>query len=105
MADVERISAFAENAIEQGNPNLLVPWYLIGCYAYYVLDDPVLSDDLFDRICFLLMEALDAIEIDHMHAHLCDPEALQAGTGYQLKDYPSRVASVAERFIAGEVPT
>jgi len=103
MADVEKITAVAEEAIGQG-PNMLVPWYLIASYAYYECDDPVISDELYDRICFLLMEAIDAIEIDHMHAYLCDPESLKAGTGYQIKDYPSRVVSVAQKFMSGELP-
>ena len=85
--------------IISGDPNMLVPWYLIASYAYYVLDDPVISDDLYDRVCFLLAEELDAVNIDHMHAHMCDPEALRAGTGFHVTKYPSRVVNVTQKIL------
>ena len=101
--DIDRVSQIAEAAINS-SPNLLVVWYLLASYAYYKRDKPIISDGLYDTICFLLMEELDAINIDHPHAYLCDPVALQAGTAYHIKDYPSIVVSTAERFIDGRFP-
>lgn len=101
---ISDITEVAEVALMAG-PNLLVPWYLISSYAYYILDDPVITDDLYDRICKELYDALDCFEIDHPHMDLCDMEALKAGSCYHLKadDYPPMARSVAERFIKGEI--
>jgi len=94
----------AEAAISESK-NMLVPWYLIASYAYYEMDHPVVSDGLYDRICFLLGEYLDMLEIEHVHTPLCDPEALAAGTGYQIQEYPSVVVSVAKGFVEGVYPS
>lgn len=72
-------------------PNLLVPWYLMASYAYYVEDEPILSDALYDSICTRLDDEWDTIV--HAHKHKIDRSALSAGTGFQMKqeDYPSIV--------------
>jgi len=98
------MDAYCESKIAH-SVNMLVPWYLIASYAYYVLDSPVLSDDMYDRICFLLAEEIDCVNISHRHLSYCDTGALNAGTAYHITEYPSIVASVAERFVVGgEVP-
>lgn len=101
--DVEGLSNYVEFLTDE-NPNLLVPWYLIGSYAYYILDNPVLTDACYDAICQRLHDALDCFIIEHDHMHLCDFEALAAGSGYHLSedDYPSRVKSVVARIHRGE---
>ena len=104
MIDVAANDVLVER-ITQDNPNMLVPWYLMASYAYYERDVSLLSDNVFDMMCFLLLEHLDCINIDHPHMHLCDMQALEAGTGFDLGDkYPSIVVSTAERFIRGEFP-
>lgn len=70
------------------NPNMLVPYYLMLSYLYYELDQGLVSDEVFDRICKRLLERWEAIE--HFHKHLIDFEALAAGTGYYLS-FPLRV--------------
>lgn len=32
------------------NINLLIPWWIMAAYAYDQMDDPIISDDLFDKI-------------------------------------------------------
>lgn len=95
----------AEQAIASDS-NMLVPWYLIASYAYYIRDEYIITDSYYDTICFLLMEELDAVNIDHRHAHLCDMKALSAGTGHHISEsqYPLIIVSVAEGFISGENP-
>lgn len=65
-----------------GNPNMLVPWYLMSSLAYYEWDSPFLTDGCYDWICQELGRLWDQIE--HRHKHLISPEALSAGTGYDL---------------------
>jgi NAD-dependent DNA ligase len=69
------------------NINMLVPWYLMAAYAYYVEDDPILSDMLFDRMGKKLLTHYD--EVEHMHKDLISKSDLDAGTF--LGKYPSRI--------------
>lgn len=103
-APVADITEIAEVAL-LASANLLVPWYLISSFAYYILDDPVITDELYDRICRELLDALDCFEIDHPHMDLCDMDALRAGSCYHLTadQYPSMARSVANRFVSGQV--
>lgn len=67
---------------QPGNPNMLVPWYLMASYAYYELDDPFFTDGTYDWLC----KELDARwnEVEHRHKMRIDRGALAAGTGFQL---------------------
>lgn len=69
------------------NINMLVPWYLMAAYAYYVEDDPILTDQMYDNIVKKLITHWD--EIEHQHKHLLTLDSLKAGT--YLGEYPSRV--------------
>lgn len=69
------------------NKNMLVPWYLMAAYAYYIKDEPILSDNYFDSMSRTLIEAWD--QIDHFHKEYITLEDLEAGTF--LGKYPSRV--------------
>jgi len=40
----------------ESNPNMLVPWYIMASYAYYVEDNPLLTDGSFDRLATKLLE-------------------------------------------------
>ena len=72
--------------------NLLVPWYLMAAYAYYVEDDPILSDSFYDRLAQKLLANWDSIE--HPHKKLLSKEQLEAGT--YLGEYPSRIKGALE---------
>lgn len=81
----------------KGNPNLLVPHFLIHSYLYYVMDSPIVTDATFD---FMVKElGLRWEEVSHPHKTLIDRDMLK--TGFYL-EYPGIVAgaarSMAERF-------
>lgn len=70
-------------------PNLAVPWYLSLSYAYYELDESLVTDWTYDRLCRMLDQRWD--EIEHRHKHLIDRASLSAGTGFALpyRTFPS----------------
>lgn len=76
------------------NPNMLVPWYLMSAYAYYVEDDPIISDAVYDRLVKKIIANWSKIE--HQHKHLLTLEQLEAGT--YLGEYPSRVKGAVEEL-------
>ena len=41
------------------NINMLVPWYLMASYAYYVDDDPIITDNMFDKLGQKLLKNLE----------------------------------------------
>jgi len=67
--------------------NMIVPWYLMAAYAYYVDDDPIITDSVFDRLAKQMLDMWDMI--DHVHKDLITKDMLEAGT-YQ-GEYPSRI--------------
>lgn len=81
-------------------PNLLVPHYLIACYQYYVLDDPLLSDATFEHIVAELEAKWDGIT--HPHKHLLDREFLKSG--FHLT-YPTIIKGAADCLKADLRPT
>jgi NAD-dependent DNA ligase len=74
---------------------MLVPFYLMCAYAYYKLDQPIISDDLFDKMAKDLLKHYDKIE--HFHKHLITRGDLEAGT--YLGEYPERVANGLSHFV------
>ncbi len=69
------------------NHNLMVPWYLMLSYAYYVEDDPLVSDGVYDRLARRMAEHWDTIE--HIHKDVIKIDDLKAGSF--LGTYPSRL--------------
>lgn len=47
------------------NINLVVPWLLMASYAYYIEDDPILSDGMYDQLSKTMAASYDAIEHHH----------------------------------------
>jgi len=80
------------------NVNRLVPWYLIGSYAYYVEDNPIFSDAFYDGMAKTILERWD--EIEHYHKELLGKDALEAGS--YLGEYPSIIpgalSSVRDKY-------
>lgn len=60
------------------NHNMLVPWYLRAAYAYYHLDDPIISDAAFDDIAKKLLDNYN--EVEHRHKCLITKGDLRAGS-------------------------
>ena len=69
------------------NINMMVPYYLMASYAYYVEDNPILSDAFFDNMSKVMLE--DWMNIHHFHKDYLSIDTLTAGTF--IGDYPSRV--------------
>jgi hypothetical protein len=78
-------------------PNLALSWYLMSCYLYYILDQPVLSDSQFDELGKVVLEHWDEID-QHQHKHCLTIEDLKAGTGYAIK-YPRMIVGAAEALL------
>jgi NAD-dependent DNA ligase len=72
--------------------NMYVPWYLMAAYAYYVQDDPILPDSMFDTMAKRMLEHWD--EIQHRHKAYLTKEMLEAGT--YIGDYPSQIKGAVE---------
>lgn len=81
------------DAIET-NINMTVPWYLMAAYAYYVEDEPIISDSRFDRLAKIMLQNWDKIE--HMHKECITVKDLEAGTF--LGKYPSRIEGALKSF-------
>lgn len=84
------------------NKHMLVPWYLITSYAYYILDESLVSDGQYDAMARRLLREYDSIE--HYHKHLISKDNLEAGTMLLAKeDYPLIVVDTAERLVKANV--
>ena len=75
----------------------LVNVYLMASYAYYHLHESPMTDEEFDLLCYLLIERYD--QITHQHKHLLDMEALKAGTGFHISEYPMMVKHAASMWL------
>lgn len=78
--------------ITNDNPNMLVPWYIMASYAYYVEDNPIVSDVMFDNMAKKLLKNWKTI--DHFHKQYLNEDMLSSGT--YLGDYPSRVPAATQ---------
>ena len=79
-------------------PNCMVPWYVLASYAYYHLDQPVISDMAFDRLARRLL--IDWKQVEHQHKRLISEDALRAGTMLLSEDeYPSVAKGAAKALL------
>ena len=95
-SDEELISIYTKICMDiiESKPNMLIPWYIMASYAYYVQDDPLLTDGSFDRLCTKLLDQYD--DLEHQHKSFVDKEQLTAGTF--LGDYPTRIPDVVKQM-------
>jgi len=70
------------------NVHMTVPYYLMASYAYYEKDDPILSDDFYDKLAKKILNQWD--DIEHYHKHLLSKEVLEAGS--YIGKYPTIVS-------------
>lgn len=75
------------------NLNLSVPWYIMACYAYYVEDNPIISDEAFDILAKKMLN--NWTTISHWHKRHITLGDLRATT-YLDKGYPQRVISALQ---------
>jgi NAD-dependent DNA ligase len=66
----------------------------MAAYAYYVEDDPILTDAQYDRLVKRMVENWDKIE--HRHKSLISLDALKAGS--YLGKYPSIVKGAVKQI-------
>lgn len=88
------------NDICEENPNMMIPWYLMASYAYYWLDDPILSDACFDQMCKEIDMFWDIIE--HYNKDIVDYLDI-AGPGtcsIPEEGFPERTKSATLRLLA-----
>ena len=82
----------------KSSPKSAVFWYVVSSYAYYIRGCSLLSDDVFDKLCTVILER----KIQHsLLSHLYTDEDLRAGTGYAIpiKKYPDFIVYYGEMFI------
>lgn len=77
--------------------NLAVSWWLIASYAYYLLDENLISDELFDELTQVIKLNFDTIE--HVNKDLITEDRLSAGSAYDIRVYPIRVMSVTHHLL------
>lgn len=79
--------------------------YLFASYAYYELNDPFISDDLFDRLCKHLYNDWDFLAASGVwHVNLVITEDnLRAGTCLGV-NYPEAVKEIAAAMTALKKP-
>ena len=68
--------------------------YLMCSYAYYVDDEPLISDAEYDELAKSILENWDAI--DHPHKKLITKGDLEAGT--YLGEYPEMVKNAVSHY-------
>ena len=82
--------------ISNMHPDALVSWFMIGSYAYYVLNKNVMSDYDFDFLVKRLKDEWD--NINHPHKELIKPTNLSSGSGYDI-DFPLIVRGATADFL------
>lgn len=81
------------------NPSSCIAWYLLSSYAYYVKDESLLSDPVFDKMCLYILTNWDILE--HKLKDFVPKESLSAGTGYNIafSSFPNGFVRVIENLI------
>ena len=67
-------------------------WYVMASYAYYVEDDPIITDECFEKLAKMLLKAYPTLP--KCITELIKEETLRAGT--YLGEYPGWVPGVVE---------
>lgn len=72
-----------------------ISFYLMASYIYYNFPwwEPLMPDENYDKLCKVLKDMPDSVE--HQHKHLLNADSLDAGTGFDIKDYPLIVQHAA----------
>ncbi len=85
------MSKYSDQPVEQvefknRSRNNPVSMYIMAAWAYYIEDDPIMSDWQFDQLAVQLLEEYDRWSL---HPHLPSKDDLRAGT--YLGEYPKVV--------------
>ena len=87
-----------ESIFKDRNP---ISMYLMCAYSYYVEDDSIVPDYLFDEMAVWLLANWG--DLTHPHKHLISEDDLKAGT--YLGEYPLQVKGAVNhyrRYVLGE---
>lgn len=84
--------------VSELSPNQLVAYFMTSSYLYYKKDKAVLSDGDYDLLCKRLLE--NWRQAKHEHKKWIKKKDLEAGTGYAISLYPTRVVGAAEAWFA-----
>ena len=82
------LDVYVANILKRSK-NIAVSWWLMGSYAYYYLDETIISDEFFDYLTVLIRENYSTIE--HVNKDLITEERLSVGSAFDLRIYPTRV--------------
>lgn len=80
------------------NVNSAITFYMMACYAYYVLDDPFMSDADFDWLVKFVKKNYG--KINHPHKQYVTLDVLDAGTA--PTKYPGMVVGGTLSFLDGD---
>lgn len=94
---VDSLYDFQVMELVKNSPRLAVSWWLMASYAYYLLDETIISDECFDYLTVLIGENYE--EIEHVNKGLVTMDRLSCGSAYDLRIYPNRVMSCATRLV------
>lgn len=78
------------------NTNMLVPWWIMGAWAYDVANTPILSDAAFDEIAVRLQD--NWVFVQHRHKSLLDPFMLTSAIAISGR-WPPMAIHAAQRLI------
>lgn len=73
-------------------------WIVLASYLYYIRDESILSDEVFDKMCKLVLDK----NIKHsLLSHLITEERMKAGSLFDLKvkDYPLFIVQAGESLL------
>ncbi len=74
--------------------------YLVHCFLYYRLDEPVIPDEQFDQIARDLRKLRQAYPRAEMpHADVIDPVLGPEVSGFQIRAYPPPVIAAAFKLL------
>lgn len=77
------------NAIKK-NKNMCVSWFLMACFAYEKLDDPIISDACFDEISSIMFKNWKIIKHIHKKFIIYNKET-KKGSSINIIKYPKIV--------------
>lgn len=91
------LDTYVYSLLERSN-NLAVSWWLMASYAYYLLDETIISDECFDQLTQVISDNYQ--NIVHVNKDLVTEDRLSCGSAYDLRVYPTRVMVCASRMIS-----
>lgn len=69
--------------------------YLLASYCYYELDNPIMTDEEFDKLCKYILTNYDTLT--HMHKHLVSIDNLKASSALGI-EYPLVIQILANDY-------